>query len=93
MRSTLPRRGMLRHSALLGTIVLFLVVTGLRFVAQPAQAEFTNGTLAYQTGDYERAYDEWLPLAKAGNAAAQRNIGHLHRLGRGVPKDLSLIHI
>jgi TPR repeat protein len=68
--------------------MLFLIATVVSFAAQPTQAEFTDGTLAYRWGDYERAYNEWLPLARAGNAAAQRNVGHLYRLGLGVPKDL-----
>jgi len=87
MRLPPPRRETLRRRALLSTTALFLFVTGVSFAAQPAQAEFTDGTLAYQGGDYERAYNEWLPLARAGNAAAQRNIGHLYRLGLGVSKD------
>lgn len=90
MRSPLPRRETLRRCALLGTTALFLIATGVTFAAQHAQAEFTDGTRAYQGGDYERAYHEWLPLARAGNAAAQRNIGHLFRLGLGVSKDLKV---
>ena len=90
MRSPTPRRETLRRHALLGTAALLLIVTGVSFAAQPAQAKFSDGTLAYEWGDYERAYNEWLPLARAGNAAAQRNIGHLYRLGLGVPKDLKV---
>lgn len=90
MHSPPTRRETLRRRALLGTTALFLIATGVSFAGQPAQAEFADGTLAYQDGDYERAYNEWLPLARAGNAAAQRNIGQLYRLGLGVPKDLKV---
>ena len=90
MHSPPPGRKTLRRHALLGTTALFLIATGVTFAGQPAQAEFADGTLAYQEGDYERAYNEWLPLARAGNAAAQRNIGQLYRLGLGVPKDLKV---
>ena len=85
-----PGRNTLRRLALLGTTALFLIATGVGFAGQPAHSEFADGTLAYQEGDYERAYNEWLPLARAGNAAAQRNIGQLYRLGLGVPKDLKV---
>jgi TPR repeat protein len=90
MRSPPARRETLRRRALLSTTALFLIATGVTFAAQPAQAEFTDGMLAYQGADYERAYNEWLPLARAGNAAAQRNIGHLYRLGLGVSKDFKV---
>lgn len=90
MYSPPPGRNTLRRHALLGTTALFLIATGVGFAGQPAHAEFADGTLAYQEGDYERAYNEWLPLARAGNAAAQRNIGQLYRLGLGVPKDLKV---
>ena len=53
----------------------------------PAFADLTDGVRFYEAGNYEPAYDEWLPLARAGNAAAQRNIGQLYRLGLGVPQD------
>ena len=42
---------------------------------------------AYERGDYKTAYDEWLPLALAGEAEAQFNIGILHDHGQGVPED------
>jgi TPR repeat protein len=90
MHSPPPGRETLRRRALLGTTALFLIATAVSFAGQPAQAEFADGTLAYQEGDYARAYNEWLPLARAGNAAAQRNIGQLYRLGLGVPKDLKV---
>ena len=52
-----------------------------------ARADFAAGLRSYETGDYFTAYKEWLPLAEAGDPAAQRNLGHLYRLGRGVTKD------
>ena len=70
---------------------LFIVVC-LGFWA-PAWAEdappldpalFDEGVEAYMAGDYVTAYVKWLPFAKAGDPAAQRNIGHMHRKGLGV---------
>ncbi len=59
----------------------------LFFAAAPAYADFENGITAYDSGDYVTAYNAWLPLARRGDPAAQRNIGHLYRMGLGVPQD------
>jgi len=85
-----PMSSSWRRHALLGTTALLLITSGVGGLPRPAHADFNEGTAAYQAGDYTRAYNEWLPLARAGNAAAQRNIGQLYRLGLGVPKDLKV---
>jgi len=51
------------------------------------QLEFDKGVAAYDEGDYSTAYSIWLPLAKAGDIAAQRNVAHMLRRGEGVPQD------
>ncbi|MCE8000792.1 MAG: sel1 repeat family protein [Rhodobiaceae bacterium] len=38
-------------------------------------------------GDYSAAYAVWLPLAKAGDIAAQRNVAHMLRRGQGVAQN------
>jgi TPR repeat protein len=43
--------------------------------------------LAYSTGNYAKAYAEWLPLARQGNADAQHNLGLMYRNGHGVPQN------
>lgn len=58
-------------------------------LAPSARADFAAGVAAYDRGDYEAAYQEWLPLARNDDAAAQRNLGHLHRAGLGVPQDFA----
>ncbi len=58
--------------------------------AAPARADFDAGVRAYDAGDYEAAFQTWLPLARDGDAFAQRNLGHLYRLGRGVPQDFAV---
>ena len=40
-----------------------------------AWAGFNEGLAAYQRGDYETAFEEWLALANGGNADAQFNRG------------------
>lgn len=58
--------------------------------ASSARADFMAGVEAYDRGDFLAAYDEWLPLARGGDLAAQRNIGHLYRQGQGVPQDAAV---
>ena len=43
--------------------------------APVAAQDFQKGLAAYQAGDYATALQEWTPLAEAGNADAQYNLG------------------
>jgi TPR repeat protein len=67
-----------------------IAVAALTLASAPASADFASGVAAYDIGDFGTAYNEWLPLAREGDLAAQRNIGHLYRLGRGVPQDFAV---
>ena len=59
------------------------------FWAAPAQAQDVKaGIDAWQSADYARAVAIWRPLAEAGDADAQFNLGQAYRLGRGVKIDL-----
>ncbi|MEQ9144210.1 MAG: tetratricopeptide repeat protein [Parvibaculaceae bacterium] len=51
------------------------------------QLRFDEGIRAYDAGDYAHAFEIWLPLAQAGDLAAQRNVAHLLRLGQGTEMD------
>ncbi len=51
------------------------------------QLAFDEGVAAYDAGDFATAYSIWLPLAKSGDIAAQRNVAHMLRRGQGVPQD------
>ena len=64
-----------------------LIVLTIGLVA-PVWADFQAGFDAYKHGDYATALKEWQPLATAGSARAQFNLGILHAKGQGVPKDL-----
>ncbi|MEQ8964920.1 MAG: SPOR domain-containing protein [Azospirillaceae bacterium] len=55
--------------------------------AAPARADFEDGVAAYQVGDFARALEIWRPLAEAGDAAAQFNLGIMYRQGEGVSRD------
>jgi TPR repeat protein len=48
-----------------------------------------GGYQSYLKGDYDAAYDEWLPLAELGDAEAQYNIGVMYDEGAGRPRDLA----
>jgi len=51
------------------------------------------GIEAWQKADYSGAVAIWRPLADAGDADAQFNLGQAYRLGRGVPIDLSVAKV
>jgi hypothetical protein len=65
--------------------IVFLVL--MVFVVVPAWANFLAGEDAYLREDYERALEEWRPLAKRGNIEAQNMLGYMYRYGQGVPQD------
>jgi cell division septation protein DedD len=56
--------------------------------AGSAFADVRAGIEAWRAGNYAEAIRQWRPLAEAGDADAQFNLGQAYRLGRGVPADL-----
>lgn len=62
----------------------------LAIVATPAIADVKQGVDAWTRGDYKSAVDAWRPLATAGDADAQFNLGQAYKLGRGVAVDLPM---
>ena len=46
-----------------------------------------QGWSAYKTGDYEGAFELWMPLAEEGNSSAQVSIGLMYNQGNGVEED------
>jgi TPR repeat protein len=52
-------------------------------LAVPSLANFDAALAAYTQGDFALAYQEWLPLAESGSAAAQFNLGRLFERGEG----------
>lgn len=65
--------------ALLGTLA----------IGSAARADVRAGVTAWEAGNFEVAVREWRPLALAGDADAQFNLGQAYKLGRGVPQDLA----
>jgi TPR repeat protein len=63
------------------TLLLLLYTAGA--VAGPLD----DGVAAFKAGNYRQALALWQPLAKAGDADAQYNIGLLYMKGLGVAKN------
>ena len=61
----------------------------MAMLAAPAIADVKDGVDAWQAGNYQAAVAEWRPLALAGDADAQFNLGQAYKLGRGVPADMA----
>lgn len=74
------------RTRLLCTTAAVALAVALAGAPAPAFADFNAGVKAFEKGDFRKAYEEWLPLAREGDPAAQRNIGQLYRQGRGVPQ-------
>jgi TPR repeat protein len=55
----------------------FLTALSLPVMAQ----DFQKGWDAYNAGDFATAIQEWTPLAVAGDASAQYNLGVTYRSG------------
>ena len=82
------RRGRFNVRTRVGAICL--LSTTFLIPISPAAGGMAEGLAAYRAGDYAAAHAEWLPLAREGTAAAQRNVGQLYRLGQGVPRDAAV---
>jgi uncharacterized protein len=65
-----------------GALVLMALATPVW-----AQNDTKAGVDAFMAGDYDRAVRIWRPLAIAGDADAQYNLGQAYWLGRGVAED------
>jgi TPR repeat protein len=62
----------------------FIAVISIIAGAAAASEEAATGIVAYESGDYERAYQDFLPLAAEGDADAQYMLGLMYANGQGV---------
>jgi len=51
------------------------------------RANLDSAKAAYEAGDYETAIELLIPLARAGDAQAQSNLGFMYQEGKGIPQD------
>lgn len=49
---------------------------------------YGQGVAAYRAGEFKKAHNIWLVVAKGGNPKALNALGHLYRKGLGVEKNL-----
>ena len=63
--------------------IIFLVFLSSGY----AQADYESASAAYEAGDYETVIELLIPLAKAGDAKAQYNLGIMYQQGLGVEQD------
>jgi TPR repeat protein len=73
----------------LGIIAVVFGASLLATAPHAVQAGFPEGRQALKQENYAVAWQEFLPLAEAGVAAAQCRIAEMLRDGRGVERDLS----
>lgn len=59
----------------------------------PARADYYDGLMAYQGGNFATALRELRPLAEQGDARAQTLLGLMYRDGQGVPQDFVHAHL
>jgi TPR repeat protein len=62
-----------------------LLVLGAQAGVGAAPSDVKAGIERWSRGDYAGAIAQWRPLAEAGNADAQFNLGQAYKMGRGVP--------
>ncbi len=81
-------RGALRgHKRQAGLFSLTVLALSLMAMTAATAANFETGYQAYQRGDFALALEHWRPLADAGNAKAQFNLGVMYDEGRGLAPD------
>ena len=67
-------------------IKFILLIFSLCFIGS-VYADFNDGNVAFNKGDYQTAYKEWLPLAEQGHDGAQASLGWMYEHGKGVDMD------
>ena len=68
-------------------MVIALLASSLVLDSEAQSNRFEAGIAAKNRGRYQTAFRSWLPLAEAGMAEAQLNIGSLYQNGQGVATD------
>jgi uncharacterized protein len=61
---------------------IFLAFAG--FLTTPAVADLVSGSIAYQKGDYAKAFHDFSELAELGQPTAQFNMAVMYAKGQGV---------
>ena len=56
-----------------------LILAALLTFSSPTYADFASGNAAAERGDFEKALEIWMPLAKNGDAKSQNGLGLIYR--------------
>lgn len=64
-----------------------IIIASALLTAQPAFAGLEEGRDFMEANDFKAAMQEFLPLARSGNADAEELIGVMYALGLGVERD------
>ncbi|HLL30277.1 MAG TPA: SPOR domain-containing protein [Allosphingosinicella sp.] len=75
---------------LLAASAAALFLLGAQAGVGAVSADVKAGVDRWMRGDYAGAIAQWRPLAEAGNADAQFNLGQAYKLGRGVTANAGL---
>lgn len=67
--------------------LLVAVIGSFVFVTTAWAGDFEKALKAFQSADYETAMSIWQPLAEAGDAQSQYQLGHMYANGFGVMMD------
>ena len=70
------------------SLLILCIGLGATAYAANTPAEFERGMNAMLAGNFAEAYCRWKPLARAGNAEAQYNLGWLYANGNGMNVDM-----
>ena len=80
-----------RLGVLLWTVATAAVLlTSCIAAADDAKVTFAAGMAAARAGDFDAARAAWAPLADAGHAPAQYNLGLMYEQGAGVGQDIAV---
>ena len=67
-----------------------LLCATLALLASPAWAGYEEGVMAYESGNYRVAYEEFSALSAGGHAGAEFMLGAMYFYGKGKPRDNAL---
>ena len=75
------------HSSMRRIVAILPAVGALLFGAASAGADYDDGVVALERGDYVPAYQEFRLHAEQGDAKAQFNLGVMYDNGWGIPEN------
>ena len=67
-----------------------LLAATLALVSTPAWSGYEEGVMAYDSGNYRVAYDEFIALGAGGHPGAEFMLGAMYFYGKGKPRDNAL---